>query len=174
MGHKSRSTAQVSAGRRQRQRGSTFVEFGLVMVPTFGLIFLALNLAWILFGWACLQEAVREGVRYGITGPVNSGLDASIKNFVTQMSMGFINTVNSPNIQVQYFSHTTLTQVTGQAGATDAGNVLKVTATISMKALVPVWKANGTPLGTFTAWTITLAAASADVLETSQTPPSET
>ena|SRR5581483_994661 len=174
MAHNSTANLHSPIRRKRHERGSVFVEFGLVLIPTFGLIFLALNLAWVLFGWACLQEAVREGVRYGVTGPTQTGLDASIKAFVTTMSMGFINSNNNPNIQVQYLSPTTLTDVTGQSGATQAGNVLKVTATISMKSLVPVWKANGTPLGTFTGWTINLAAASADVLETSQNPPSET
>ena len=144
------------------------VEFGLVLLPTMGMMFLAMNIAWVLFGWACLQEAVREGVRYGITGPVNSGLDSAIEQFVTSLSMGFISTTNNANIQVQYFSPTTLTEVTGQSGATNAGNVLRVTASISLNSLVPVWKG-----GTFSSWSINLVAASADVLETATPSPTE-
>src|ERR1700752_4200556 len=130
--------------RKPGERGSSFVEFGLVMIPTFGMLFLSINIAWILFGWACVQEAVREGVRYGITGPVSSGMDRAITTFVTKMSMGFINPANNPTITVQYFSPTTYTEVTGQSGATTSGNVLKVTASISVKSLVPIWISNGT------------------------------
>ncbi len=165
--------ARSRVRRKRGEKGSVFVEFGLVLVPTLGLLFMSMNLAWVLFGWACLQEGVREGVRYGVPGPVSSGLDAAIKQFVTTTAMGFMNNNNSPSIHVQYFSPTTLTEVTGQSGATQSGNVLKVTASISIRSLVPVWKANGTALGTFTSWTPFLAAASADVLETATPSPSE-
>lgn len=159
--------------RKRGERGATLVEFTYVLVPTLGLLFTSMNVAWIFFGWACVQEAVREGVRYGITGPVTSGLDSAIKTFVTSMSMGFMNKSNSPTISVQYFSPTTYTEVTGQSGATSSGNVLKVTASITLQSIVPVWTANGTFLGAFKSWAPTLAAASADVLETASPAPSE-
>lgn len=166
-----------SATRRRGQRGSTIVEFGLVMIPTFGMLFFSFNIAWIFFGWACVQESVREGVRYGITGAGvasgASGMDNAIKTFTKQMAMGFMNNANNPTVNVQYFSSTTLSEVTGQSGATQSGNVLKVTASIQLKSLVPVWGPNGSKMGGFTAWTPTLAAASADVLETATPPPSE-
>ena len=172
----SRFLRVCTAGLREQQRGqrgSTIVEFMLVLMPTLGMLFLSINMAWILFGWACLQEAVREGVRYGITGPVSTGMDAAVRTFVTAMSMGFINTSNNGTISVQYFSPDTYTELTGQAGATQSGNVLKVTASISIQSLVPVWQANGHFAGTFIAWAPKLTAASADVLETSNPPPSE-
>jgi len=162
----------ASRRKKARERGSTLVEFMLVLIPTLGMLFMSINMAWILFGWACLQQAVREGVRYGITGPVSSGMDSAITTFVTNMSMGFISTGNNGTITVQYFSPNTYTELTGQAGATQSGNVLKISASISIKSLVPVWQSNGN-LGTFTAWAPTLAAASADVLETPTPAPSE-
>ncbi len=159
--------------RKRRQRGASLVEFALLFIPLIGLLFMSFELAWVIFGWAAVQQAVREGVRYGVTGPVSSGLDNAIKQFVTSMSVGFISTANNGTITVQYFSPTTMSEVTGQPGATNAGNVLKVTATITIKTLIPVWQPNGPHLGTFVAWTPTLAAGAADVLETGQTPPSE-
>jgi len=159
--------------RKKAERGASLVEFLLVLVPTLGLLFMAIDLAWALFGWACVQEAVREGVRYGITGPVSSGLDAAIEQFVTNMSMGFISNGDNGTITVQYFSPTTMTEVTGQSGATDSGNVLKVSATITISTLVPIWQPNGKIWGSFTTWHPTLSAASADTLETGQPPPSE-
>ena len=159
--------------RKSRQRGSSLVEFALFLIPLLATMFMSIDLAWTLFGWAAIQQAVREGVRYGVTGPVSSGLDSAIKQFVTSMSIGFINTANNGSITVQYFSPTTMTEVTGQSGATAAGNVLKVTATITIKTLIPVWQSNGSRFGAFAAWSPTLSAGAADVLETGQPPPSE-
>lgn len=156
-----------------RQRGSSLVEFALLLIPMLSVLFMSFDLAWTLFGWAAIQQAVREGVRYGVTGPVSSGLDAAIKQFVTGMSIGFISTANNGTITIQYFSPTTMTDVTGQTGATASGNVLKVTATITIKTLIPIWQSNGTRFGSFAAWSPTLAAGAADVLETGQNPPSE-
>src|ERR1700685_4328273 len=109
--------------RKRGERGSTLVEFAFVLVPTLGLLFMSMNVAWVFFGWACLQQAVREGVRYGITGPVPSGLDSAITTFVTNMSIGFINNGNNPTIRIQYFTPDTYTEVTGQSGATSSGNL---------------------------------------------------
>jgi len=165
------------AKRKKREHGSTLVEFGLVMIPTFAMLFFAFNIAWIFFGWACVQEAAREGVRYGITGAGissgASGVDNAIKNFTKSMAVGFMNAHNNPVVTVQYFSPTTLTEVTGQSGSTQSGNVLRVTASIQLKSLVPVWQPNGTKQGGFGAWSPTLAAASADVMETPTPPPTE-
>ncbi len=163
----------VSNRRKTSQRGSTILEFGFVLIPSLGCLFLSINIAWIFFGWACLQSAVREGVRYGITGPVTSGMDSAVTTFVNSMAIGFLNHQNNPKITIQYFSPTTYTEVTGQSGATTSGNVLKITASISIPSMLPVWHANGTPLGTFIPWSVPLAAAAADVLETSTPPPSE-
>lgn len=149
----------------QRQRGSVLVEFSLVIVPFLAIMFLTMDLAWVLFGWASLQEGVREGVRFGVTGQVlapNTGLDASIKQMVNLCSFGF-----APTIRVQYFSPLTMAEITGQPGATAGGNLVKVTASITLKSLMPVWQRNSTALGTFTSWPVNLTAASSDVMEES-------
>ena len=167
--------ARRNARRKKGETGSALVEFGLVLIPTLGMMFMAMNVAWIFFGWACLQEAVREGVRYGITGPVQTGMDAAITQFTESMAMGFLTNSNNPQVQIQYFSPTTLTEVTGQTGATQAGNVLKVTASMTLNSLVPVWQSatHGGWMGTFAPWSLNLVASSADVLETGSPAPSE-
>lgn len=167
------SEAKPRARRRRRQRGASVVEFVFVLIPMLAMLFMSFDLAWMFFGWACIQQAVREGVRYGVTAPVTSGLDNAIKQFVTNMSIGFISTANHGTITVQYFSPTTMAEVTGQPGATTSGNVLKVTATVTISTLVPIWQSSSTRFGTFIAWNPTLAAGAADVLATGQTPPSE-
>lgn len=149
----------------RRESGSILVEFSLTIVPFLALMFLTMDLAWVLFGWASLQEGVREGVRFGVTGQIlapNTGLDASIKQMVTLCSFGF-----APTTKVQYFSPLTMTEVTGQPGATTGGNVVKVTASITLKSLMPVWQKGSAVFGTFGAWPVNLTAASSDVMEES-------
>jgi len=168
--------------RKRRQRGNAIVEFGLVIIPLFALVFLMIDLAWMLFGLACLQEGVREGVRFGVTGnpPSYTGLDAAIVQRVKLCSFGFLSaaTLNAgspPSVKIQYFTPTNYTDVTGQAGATVGGNVLKVTASMTLKSIIPVWQKNNTVMGTFAPWTVTLTATSSDCMEGSPSsgPPSE-
>ena len=59
-----------------------------------GLLFLLMNLAWILFGWACVQEAVREGVRSAVTCASAGGITAGADSVVVQYSFGFLNSQN--------------------------------------------------------------------------------
>lgn len=166
-----------SRNKVRRERGSVFVEFSLVLIPLLAVMFLTIDLAWILFGWASLQEGVREGVRWGVTGEIlapNTGLDASIKQMVQMCSFGFLNSNNSPTITVQYFTPLNLQNVTGQGGATVGGNIVKVTASMSLPLLISIWHNNGTAAGTFSNWTIHLTAASSDVMESAPggvTPP---
>ena len=73
-------------------KGAELVEFSLVMIPLFGILFLVIDLSWMLFARATLQYAVREGVRYAVTGQTMSGMgqDASIRSVVQQSSMGIL------------------------------------------------------------------------------------
>lgn len=191
-----RSPKPVSRKRR-RESGSVLVEFSLVIIPLFGFIFLIINVAWIIFAWASLQEGVREGVRLGVTGTIigtNTGLDGSIAQMVQEASVGFANSaaldnnnppsLNPPSIRVQYYLPTCPTScapsctwscmdVTGQSGATATGNVLQVTATVTMNSLVPVWKSSGSWFGSFSPWPLTLRASSSDVMAPGLTAPPE-
>ncbi len=150
------------SGRKGRgESGSVLVEFSLVIVPFLALMFLTMDVAWVLFGWASLQEGVREGVRWGVTGQLlapNTGLDSSIKQMVNLCSFGF-----APTTRVQYFSPLTMAEVTGQPGATTGGNLIKVTSTITLKSLMPIWQTNNR----VAAWPVNLTAASSDVMEES-------
>lgn len=143
---------------RQRERGSALVEFTLVLLPLLALLLLIMDVGWVVFVQASLQEGVREGVRSGITGQLQSGcsgLDCSIRQVVEQYSFGF---ATSNNISISYYSPSTLTSVTGQAGATAGGNILQVTVSnVSIKSLGPIWRSNTTP--------IVLAATASDVME---------
>jgi hypothetical protein len=143
--------------RAKRQRGSAIVEFGLVLTPLLALVFLIIDIGWVIFAQACLQEAAREGVRFGVTGQLQSGcsgLDCSITQVVQQYSFGF---VSASNVSIHYYSPSTLTDVTGLPGATAGGNIVEVTVSgVSVKSLGAIGRA---------ASPVVLAATSSDVME---------
>jgi hypothetical protein len=127
---------------KSRERGSTLIEFTLTLLPLLGLLMLTLDLAWVIFGWASVQEAVRRGVRYAIT----CQSDASIKSTVQQASLGFVTNSNSGSISIHYYSPTNPSQELFGIGSNCPGNIVRVTVSgISIGPLMPIWR-DGTPL----------------------------
>jgi hypothetical protein len=61
-------TEQVARG-GQRDRGQTLVEFSLVAVLLFMLIFAIIDFGRLFFAYATMSNGVREGARYGIIHP---------------------------------------------------------------------------------------------------------
>src|ERR1022692_2017035 len=95
---------------RERRRGSQVVEAGLMMLPFLALGFMTLDAGWGIFVKATLQHAVREGVRYGVTGQVsgNNGQAASIESVVVSQAMGLLGGSQSGTLSVQYLNPVTL------------------------------------------------------------------
>lgn len=148
-------TAQM----RNRRAGAELVEFSLVMIPMFGVLFLVIDLSWMLFVRATLQYAVREGVRYAVTGQTMTGMgqDNSIKTVVQQNSMGILSgSSGAAKITVSYFDpNNNLAATTSNAG----GNVVQVSvAGVSVSPMAPLFH-SASPLN--------LAAVSSDVVESS-------
>ncbi|HVP46386.1 MAG TPA: TadE/TadG family type IV pilus assembly protein [Bryobacteraceae bacterium] len=88
----STNTLSISR-RRRRQRGSETIEAGLICTIMFALIFLLLDISLSLFIKVTLQEAARDGVRYGVTEQLLAGdsyLSDSIAKVVKSNSGGFI------------------------------------------------------------------------------------
>jgi Flp pilus assembly protein TadG len=111
--------------RRRPQSGSVLVEFALMLLPTFGFLFLLLTLTWVVFAWACVQEAVREGTRAAITCTPSTGLTAAVQAVVQRYSVGFVTTANTPTVlNVVYYDQVTLQPITGSIVS---GDVVKVT-----------------------------------------------
>ncbi len=78
--------------RARDERGSQFVEAGLMLVPFLALAFLVIDAGWAVFIKATLQHAVREGTRYAITGQTENGLGQSdsIEAVVKQYALGLL------------------------------------------------------------------------------------
>ena len=152
---------QPAAGaitRRPRQRGAAQVEFALLLLPLLGLILLIMDTAWVIFAQASIQEAVREGVRVGITANTISGcptVTCSVQKTVQNYSAGF---VKAANVQVTYFTNTngSLVQATG-ALADLGGNILQVSVSgITIKSMGAIMRSHTS---------ISLGATASDVIE---------
>jgi Flp pilus assembly protein TadG len=143
----------------RRESGAELVEFSLVMIPMFGILFLVVDLAWMLFARATLQEAVREGVRYAVTGQTMAGMgqDNSIRTVVQQYSMGLLaGSTGASLITISYFDpNNNLAAATSNAG----GNVVQVSvAGLTVFPMAPLFRSKS-PLS--------LSAVSSDVVESS-------
>jgi Flp pilus assembly protein TadG len=154
---------------RAIQKGSALIEFSFVLIPLLGFVFLIMDVAWGIFARAALQEAVREGVRFGVVGQALSGythLNPSIQQVVESFSFGFINSSNLSNVTVTYYSPTTFAQITGSTGTT-AGNIVQVSVSgISVLPMMPVYQSNG-------GWkrqALSVSASAADVMESNSSP----
>jgi len=136
------SRKNVSNNRLGRQRGSAALEAALVILPTMALCFALLDFPLMLFIQNSVENAVREGVRFGITQQTGAGgQDAAIKNIVKSNSIGFINdssiSAGNASVTLQYYDPT-LSAVSG-TGSNAQGNILVVTATVKRYWMVPIY-----------------------------------
>jgi Flp pilus assembly protein TadG len=136
---------------KAEESGSATVEFSLVMLPLFAILFMTIDIAWIIFGSACIQEAAREGSRYAVlgSGQAESTLDAGIKQVVQQYSFGLVKT---SNVSVDYYPPTGYSSagvpanLDGTPQATAAGNIVKITVQgVTIKSAGPIFRLS-TPL----------------------------
>lgn len=148
---------------RRGRRGQSMIEFALTfllfisMVLGFGQMGLTL---WIK---TTLHHAVREGVRYAITGATKGGLghDASIRQKVMIASGGLIDAAQADSmIQIEYFD---------QSGVATAENAGGNTIVLSVREFPIPWlvAAPLSPLGDG----ISVSVSAVDRLENFRTPP---
>lgn len=146
------------------EAGSEVVEFGLVLLPLIGFVFLIMDVAWICFAQASLQHAVQVGVRAAITSYIPQGVtsqDSYIKSVVQSNAMGFLAGQNGlDNITIKYYTPSNLsTPVTG-VGSNSGGNVIEVAVkNVPVSALGPILRESLA--------TLSLSATSSDVMESS-------
>ena len=92
--------------RRENPRGgSAMVEFALTLLLPLAMIVGMFAFVWALFVHATLHNAVREGVRYAITGnPGSNGLDSAIKSVIRDKSGGLLSeTELDAHVAVEFF-----------------------------------------------------------------------
>ncbi len=144
------------------ESGSALIEFSIALLPLVALLLLTVDVAWSIFAKATLQNAVREGVRFAVTGQVSTGnscLGSSIQQVVAQNSFGFISPTNASSyVTVSYYSPADLSPISG-AGGPAGGNVVQVSVSnVTLRSFGPLWRATSP---------IPLSAIASDVMESS-------
>jgi Flp pilus assembly protein TadG len=112
--------------RRRRERGSQTIEAGMITLLMFGLIFLLMDVSLSLFIKSTLQEAARDGVRFGVTEQLLTGdnyMTDSIGKVVQASAMGFI-TKPSCQVTVNY-----LDPYGGPVTTATGGDILQIAIT---------------------------------------------
>jgi TadE-like protein len=130
-------------GFARSESGSALVEFSIALLPLMALLLLTVDVAWSIFERATLQHAVREGVRFAVTGQISPGntcLGSSIRQIVSQNSFGFVPaSIASNYVTVSYYSPTNLSPITGSGGPA-GGNVVQVSISgIAVQSLGPLF-----------------------------------
>jgi Flp pilus assembly protein TadG len=140
MAHMDDPLTPVNHGRRSRQRGNAMLEGALVLPPLLMILFATIDFSIAILVKNTVQSAVREGVRYAVTGQTVGALgqDESIRTVVENNSLGFLNSTNGDSlINVTYYNPNTLAQVNG-LGSNAAGNIVQVQVTgLSWVWMVP-------------------------------------
>lgn len=106
-----------------------------------------------------IQSAVREGVRYAITGQTITGAggqDNSVKQVVQQNSLGFLNSTNANLIAITYYNPSTFAVVTG-VNSNASGNIVQVSVSGFSWAWMVPYARSAAPL--------LISAASSDLVE---------
>ncbi len=124
--------------RNRRRSGNAILEGVFTILPTFALIFAFVDFGLLLFRWATLQNAVREGCRYAITFQTSTGgQDAAIEAVVQQYAMGVVKIADSPqHIFVKYYSTKNL-----NAAIASGGNVPNNIVEVSVQNVSWAWLA---------------------------------
>jgi Flp pilus assembly protein TadG len=154
--------------RNRRRSGNALLEGAFTILPTFALIFAFVDFGLLLFRWATLQNAVREGCRYAITFQTanGQGQDASIEAIVQQFAMGIVSTSDNPqDIFVKYYTPTNLTTAVASGGNVP-GNIVEVSVQgVSWSWLAPLSGSYGGGVPFFRGSTpVTLNIYSSDIL----------
>src|SRR5271165_3879517 len=126
---------RVSERRRITSSGSQWVELAFTLLPFFAIITAFFDVSFVLFSWATVQNAVREGCRYAITFQTapptgaswtcNGHQDNCIQNDVAANSMGLV-TVAGGLINVNYFAQATPNTAIASPNGNTPGNIVEV------------------------------------------------
>jgi Flp pilus assembly protein TadG len=111
---------RVNGAGKKRVRGASVIEAGFVFLPLVAVIFLILDLSFAIFVKTNLQNAVRDGVRYAVTGRLVGShryLNDSVVQVVQDNALGFLNGSDGAcKVSVNYFNPDTGAASTGTQG----------------------------------------------------------
>ena len=137
--------ALLSLLRAVKSKGQTTVEFALVAILFFGLLFVIIDVAMLFFVNLTMQHAVREGTRYAVTGQNSADWRTAITAEIRKQSMGYydknLNVPKEPQIKFIDPANVTFSNYTG--GTTYTGNTgvpkkyIVVSLTYKWRVLTP-------------------------------------
>jgi Flp pilus assembly protein TadG len=134
----------------------------LVLLPTMALITAFFDIAFAMFSWATIQNAVSEGCRYAITFQTMSGdgQDLSIKTTVANDSMGLL-TVAGGLIHVDYYTQAAPTTSIATPNGNVPGNIVIVSVqSYPLNWMVPLSGTMASPFRSTSPATVNVYAAS--------------
>jgi len=119
-----------------RRRGSQFVEAGLILLPLLALMFLAIDAGWAVFVKATLQQAVREGTRFAVTGHTVDDITARVKS----QSMGLLDGSQSSTLSINCWkAGTAKPSPADPTGCNAAGRLIEIAVTgYNIQPLLPL------------------------------------
>lgn len=161
-GTMSRPTLQ-KRGRRDPLRGQSMVEFALCFLLFLSVMIGFGQLASAVWIKTTLRHAVREGVRYAVTGSTRPGLghDASIREIVRENAAGLISAAEAPSmITIEYYD-----PQGAPTGNNDGGNTIVLSVSDFAIPVLASTTISGVPLP------LTVTAEATDTLEAFPTPP---
>jgi hypothetical protein len=136
-------------GSKKRERGVATVEFALVAMLLFAVLFVIMDFSYLFWGNLSMQHAVRAGARYAVTGRADLDLNPqgtaqdrcdAAKAEIRNQSMGFYDRV-APTIVFKTVDATTgaITPVPGGSCAA-AGEIIIISVNCSLAPLTPFLK----------------------------------
>jgi len=148
---------KASDRRRRTSSGSQLVELAFVILPFFALVTSFFDVAFVLFSWSTVQNAVREGCRYaitfqtapptGATWTCNGHQDNCIESAVAYYSMGLV-TVAGGLINVNYYTQAAPTTAIASPNGNVPGNIVAVSIlAYPLQWLVPLSGIGGAGTG---------------------------
>ncbi len=131
------TTVRPQAPFTRARRGSAIIEFALVFLLLITMVVGMFEFVWVLYIRASIHNAVREAVRYAITGDAGVlGLDGEIKRVIQEQSAGILQASEIDEyISVEFFDPNCPNGATCPAGgalsagaaAAESGSIIKIT-----------------------------------------------
>jgi len=173
-----------ASGRRSRKgrKGQTIIEFVFIMPLMFMLVFVQLDIAFAIYAQATLLQAVRQGVRFGVTNQTcgtGTAVSACVQQTVVTAANGLLsgafgNNASKVTSTCWWYNPTTSNLEVATTAGNAGGNVLEVKVTgYSLPLLLPLFGyINGTSMiSSVNTTPMTFTVAAADRFEPISNPP---
>jgi Flp pilus assembly protein TadG len=132
----SRDGTSLFVRRNYSCRGQSVVEFAMVVIPFFILVFAVIDFSWTMFNQMNIQDAVREAGRYAATGnhlagPNGTTLSRTASIIQTLDSLAYTSGVSIQNVSIS-------SAVGGAGSAGGPGDTVTISATCAVPTLTMV------------------------------------